>query len=270
MCDPTVLAIGSTVAGLAGTAANYMGQQSAQKSQEAEYNKWAMDQSRNRALENVRQDEMRQQATGSVEQGLSALEAENAQKKIADEQTRLSQYLEGKDAEGKDLPSSTTAPISQADRALSGQAQASDPEFKGVLAQKLSDATKDSKARIAALAKVQAYGGSSRGFQQQGREALIETGRGVDTIANRRRGSLGAYSAEQAVNPRQMQYTKSPFADLASTALSIGAQGLGNAYGGSLGSMFSKAVNPQTVKYSGMPPGMYGPPSSVGAVTQLF
>lgn len=266
MCDPTVLAIGSTVAGLAGTAANYMGQRSAQKSQEAEYSKWAMDQSRNRAMENVRQDQMRQEATASVQQGISELEASNAKKNIEDEQARLSQYLEGKDAAGNDLPSTTTAPVSQADRALSGQLQSSDPEFKGVLAQKLSDATKDSKARIAALAKVQAYGGSSQGFGQQSKQALTETGRELDVIGNLRRGSLGAYSAEQAVNPRQMTYTPSPFASLASTALSIGAQGLGNQYGSGLGSMFSQAAAP-SVKYG---PAVYGPPSSIGAVTQLF
>jgi hypothetical protein len=251
-----------------------MGQQSAQKSQEAEYQQWAAMQSRNRALENQRQEAMREQATGSAQQAISELEAENAKKNIGDEQTRLAQYLEGKDASGGDLPSTTSAPISQADRALSGQNQSDDPLFKSTLAQKLSDATKDSKNRIAALAKVQSYGGSSGGFQQNAKAALGEAGRGIDLVNNARRGSLGAYQTEQAVNPRQMSYTPSPFASLASTALSIGAQGLGNQYGGGLGSMFSKAAVPVTPRPEmfGPPKPLYGPPSPFGVVgvTQLF
>jgi hypothetical protein len=47
-----------------------------------------------------------------------------------------------------------------------------------------------------------------------------------------RRGELGVLDAQQAVDPVQVSYTPSPWADAFSTALQAGAQGLGNISGG--------------------------------------
>jgi hypothetical protein len=44
MCDPTVLAIGSTVAGLAGKAVDYFGEQSAAADQKKAYDDWSAQQ----------------------------------------------------------------------------------------------------------------------------------------------------------------------------------------------------------------------------------
>jgi hypothetical protein len=249
MCDPTVLAIASTVAGVAGQAANYFGQQSAQNKQEKEYKSWAAQQSMNRANENARQDELRRGANAATDQATQDLGAENQKRVQGEEEARLTDYLQGKDQQAHPDPS---APVSVADKTLSGQEGGGD-QFQTDLAQKINAASAASKQRIAALAKVSSYGGSYGGLDQNASTALGTSGRAIDMANDLRKGSLGAYGAEQAVNPKQISYTPSPLAGMASSLFSLGTQGLG--------SMFAGAANPAavapaaTVKYTGpLPP----------------
>src|SRR5262245_55484547 len=117
MCDPTVLTIATTVAGLAGQASSYFGQMSAQKKQEQAYNEWAAQQSKNRALENARQEDLRKQSQQAQQQGLADVSADSQKKAQADEEARLTGYLQGQQP-GQDA----APPVSVTDRMLTGQA----------------------------------------------------------------------------------------------------------------------------------------------------
>jgi hypothetical protein len=255
MCDPTVLAIGSTIAGVAGQAANYFGQQSAQNKQEDAYNEWAAQQSKNRALENSRQEGFRKDAQAAQQQGLQDVGADAQKRAQETEEQRLGDYLQGKDQQAAPDPS---APISIADKTLSGQQDTGagpGDQFQSDLATKINQATAASKQRIQALARVSSYGGSQGGLDTVTSEALRKSGSGIDVTNDLRRGSLGAYGIEQAVNPKQISYTPSPLAGVASSLFSIGTQGLGSMFAGNAATptVTGSGSTPQTMHYGGIP-----------------
>jgi hypothetical protein len=232
LCDPTVLAVGSLVAGVAGTAADYMGQADAARKQEQAYNEWAAQQHANRVAAAAKDEQDRQVANAARVQGLSDVSAANQKTEQATEQTRLTSYLSGQDQTANEAPSTSgQSPTSVADPRLSG-ANLADPSVKADLADKLGRAAQDSKNRIAALAAVSSYGGSSGGLDVSNANAFAKAGEGIDLGNEFRRGDLGVYQTQQAVNPVQWSYTKSPLSGLASTALSFGSQGLGKMLGG--------------------------------------
>jgi len=248
MCDPTVLAVASTVAGIGGQAFNYMGQMNAQNKQEDEYNAWAAQQSKNRNAENVRQEGMRQQAEAARQQGVQDIGAEEQKKRQAEEEARLGKYLQGQDQQAAADPSAT--PVSAADKNLLSGQGAGEPQFQSDLAAKISSASASAAQRIKALATTSSYGGSFGGLDTTNQEALATSGRGIDKENDFRRNSLKVYGIEQDVNPKQISYTPSPIAGISQTLLGLGTQGLG--------SMFGKAVTPiggaaaaapRTIKY---------------------
>lgn len=147
------------------------------------------------------------------------------------EQDRLTAYLQG----DPNSPASneTAAPTAVSDAALSGQ-QGGDETFRNDLTTKLNKASTDAKARIAALAAVGSYGGSSGGLDVSNANAFQRAGEGIDLGNEFRKGDLSVYQTQQAVNPLQYTYTKSPLADLSSTALQFGTQGLGKWLAGSV------------------------------------
>ena len=84
---------------------------------------------------------------------------------------------------------------------------------------------------MAALARVSSYGESFGGLGTTNKEALATSGRGIDAANEMRRGSLSAWGAEKAIDPVQVSYSN-PLGEAFATALQVGTQGLGNAYGG--------------------------------------
>ena len=64
--------------------------------------------------------------------------------------------------------------------------------------------------------------------------AFQRSGQGIDLANEKRRGDLSVYGIQQAVDPLQYTYTKSPIADLSSEALKFGTQGLGKMLAGSV------------------------------------
>jgi len=242
MCDP--LSLGMLAIGVAGTAANSIGQMNAAKKQEEAYNTWAAQQKTNRANENLRQQEFREGAEAARQQGVADLDADNQKKVQAEEEARLaSLYSE----EGTiTAPATGTAP-SASDAALAGQQAAGGQVFQDDLARGLADAAASAKQRIGALATVNSYGGSYGGLGTVNPIALQESGSGIDEANEYRRGSLSAYGVEQAVDPEQITYTPSPIASIASSFLGAGMQGLGGSLvggGGGTGKIMANAVAP--------------------------
>jgi hypothetical protein len=225
MCDPTVLAIGSTVAGLAGKAVDYFGQQSAADEQKKAYDDWAAQQAANRAKASALDEQNRQQADVARAQGLQDVSAESQKTAQQAEQDRLTSYLQGSQDSAASNQSDTT-PTAISDTRLSGQ-QGGDATFQSDLTSKLGEASADAKKRIAALAAVGSYGGSYGGLDNTVAQAFQKSGEGIDLANDFRKGNLAVYNTEQAVNPLTYTYTKSPISGLADTALSVGSQGLG-------------------------------------------
>ena len=230
MCDPTVLAIGSTVAGLAGSAVSSIQQSQAADQQKKAYDDWAAQQHANRVAAAAKDEEDRKMASTAQQQGLQDVSADSQKTAQQAEQDRLSQYLQGNQpASTESNPQPTTA---TSDASLGGVAGAGDKIFQNDLTSKLDKASADSRSRINALAAVSSYGGSFGGLDNTVSKAFSDAGQGIDEANDFRKGDMAVYGTQQAVNPLQYTYTPGPLADFSKQALSYGTQGLGKMLAG--------------------------------------
>jgi hypothetical protein len=231
MCDPVTLSIASTAVGAVGSAANAMGQASAQRKQERNVGIWQQQQQKNRDAESARQEQMRQEADAARRKGVQDISVADQQRRQAEEEAKLLPYLAGETAASDAGVTSGDVPLSVADTAMLSGQQAGDEGFQKETAKKIGEATADARKRISAMAKVASYGGTEGGLGTMNPILQAQAGAGIDAQNEFRRGSLGAFGLEQSVDPVQVQYQPSPLANIFSAALSAGAQGMGNAYG---------------------------------------
>lgn len=234
MCDPSMMAIASlasTVVGTAGSMANAASQRSAQKKQQAEVSAWQQQQKKNRDAEQVRQEGLRQEADKARVAGLESVSGEAQTKRQAEEEARLAQYLAG-NADASVATPEGSAPVAAADTAMLSGQQGGDALVQTDLAKKISEASSNASQRIGALAKVSSFGESFGGLGTMNPLLQAEAGQGIDMFNEFRRGNMGSLALKQAVEPVQVSWSPSPLADIFSTALSVGSQGLGTAYGG--------------------------------------
>ena len=210
--------------------------------------------------ENARQDQLRSEAIKSQQKGVEDLSSDSQKAAQAAEATRLESALAGEEATA---PGANTAQAT-ADAAITGGGYGGDV-YQEDFAKQLSDAMASAKDRTKALATMQSYGDSFGGLGVRNPILLGEAGAGIDEANFKRRGSLSAYGTEQAVDPMQISYSN-PIADIASSFLGVGMQGVGTAAAnGGVSSIFGapktpvikagfKATNP----FAGMPgPGPY-------------
>jgi hypothetical protein len=226
MCDALTIGIAATVAGVAGQAAEAAGQASAQSKQKSAYDTWVAQQDQARNLETQRQDTLRQRAEAAQQAGLTTLSSDQQMQRQSDEEARLTNYLTNQPP-----PAATVgAPTSVADRALTGQGGS--PALMSDLAGRINDATNQAKQRIAALARVSSFGGSSGGLSTTADLSLQNVGRGIDAANNARQGSLGAYNLEHTIEPIQIKHTPSATLPLTNAALMVGTSLLGGQLAG--------------------------------------
>jgi len=230
-----IASLASTVVGTAGSMANAASQRSAQKKQQAEVSAWQQQQKKDRQAEQVRQEQLRTEADKARVAGLQEVSGEAQSKRQAEEEARLAEYLAGKGEASVATPE-TGAPIAAADQAMLSGQQGGDALVQTDLAKKISEASSGAMQRIGALAKVSSFGESFGGLGTMNPLIQQQTGQDIDQFNEFRRGSLGAFGTEKAVEPVQVSWSPSPLADIFSTALSVGAQGMGQAYGGTGGS----------------------------------
>jgi hypothetical protein len=238
MCDP--LSLGALAIGAAGTAANSIGQANAAKKQESEYNSWAAMQKKNREQENARQQGLREQATAAQQQGVEDISLVNQSKLQDAEQARLEAVLAGEDANAAPGPNTPVAPADATATPYGGDVYQND------FGTQLADAMASAKKRIGALATVQSFGDSFGGLGTVNPINQATAGAGIDEANAKREGSLAAYQTEQAVDPTQITYSN-PVADIASSFLGAGMQGLGQgvANGGGISSIFKGTLAPK-------------------------
>jgi hypothetical protein len=230
MCDPVSLALASTAAtvvGAGGTLVNSLGAQKAAKQQQREVSIWQQQQKKNRDASFARQQELRDEANRSREAGLDQLEGQDQNKRQAEEEAELAKQLTGETIAAQP---EAGAPLSASDAALAAEntTPAGGDSFQKDLAAALNTSTKGARQRMQALAGVQSFGN----VMDQNKDILNRSGADIDMFNEFRRGELGVLDAQQAVDPVQVSYTPSPWADAFSTALQAGAQGLGNISGG--------------------------------------
>ena len=228
MCDPTVLAIGSTVAGLAGSAVSSIQQSNAADQQNKAYNDWAAQQHANRVAAAQKDEQDRQIASTAQQQGLQDVSAKSQSADQTAEQSRLSSYLQG----NQPASTETNAPTAASDASLGGAVGSDDKVFANDLSTKLDKASADSKQRINALATVGSYGGSFGGLDNSVSQAFSKAGGGIDMANDFRKGDMAVYGTQQAVNPLQYTYDPGPLPALSSAALQYGTQGLGKMLAG--------------------------------------
>jgi hypothetical protein len=229
MCDPVSLAIASTVAtgvGAVGSLASSAQARSAQKRQQQEVQAWQREQKRARDTESLRQESLRQEAEATRQVGVGKLSAEEQKKAQEAEAARLETELTG---QGMTAAPEAVAPISASDVAIAKESAGQN--YKSDLAAAINSATKGARQRLGALADISAYGESFGGMGTRAKEALAASGADINMFNEFRRGSLGAFGVEQNIDPVQLSSGESPMADLFSTALQVGAQGLGKYYG---------------------------------------
>ena len=228
MCDPVSLTMAATTAiGAAGSVASSMSAASAQKKQAANVQAWQREQQQMRNAEKVRQEQFRQEADVERMKTVEALDAPDQQAAQEAEQERLAAYMQNQDRAAE-----TGGPISAADTEL---AQASSPtnseDFRSDMAKKINEATKGARERIKAMATTASYGNSFGGLANRNQQLLEELGRGIDKFNEFRRGSLGSFGLEKAIDPVEVTGSTSALPELFSAAFQMGTQGLGNAYG---------------------------------------
>jgi hypothetical protein len=214
MCDAVSLSIASTIAGVAGTAANSIGQMNAAKKQREAVATWQAEQKQYRALEEQRQSQMRADAEAARVKGLEQLTPEAQTEAVTAEGERLGDYLN--DGETADAPQAV------ADQAMLSGQQFGTGSFQEELARKISETLGESRERIDALAQAQAYGGSADGLSRRSADIQNEAAQGIDMQNWLRKSSMGAYGAEQAVRPLEVTYNPQPLADLFASLTSVG------------------------------------------------
>jgi hypothetical protein len=203
------------IASMASGVADVFGQMGAQKKQDEAYAVWAEQQKKSREDANRRQEASRNAAELARTQGVDAVSATGQTAAQDAESARLSNYLLDKSGDlTSDDSTSTLAGNAGGDVLepvadkflLAGQGSGSDT-FKTDLAAKINNAAASARQRIKALATVSSYGPSFGGLDNYTAAAFQKSGGGIDRFNEYRRGDLGVYDTERAINPVQWSYT---------------------------------------------------------------
>jgi hypothetical protein len=269
MCDPSILATisaVSTVAGLAGSGMSALSSMNAQKKQKQEIEAWQRKQAMNREAQQVRQEQLRGQAEAARQQGVQAVGAENQKKVQAEEEARLTKYLQGQGEAAQATPEAGAAPVSGADL-LKTAGVTGDKEITNDLAYKLNQATKGAQQRLQALAGVSSYGGSSGGLGTVNPLAQQASGQGIDLANNMRKGELAVYDLQQGINPVQIQANANPLSDLFSFMTQVGSAGMAKGAGGAAAAGASAIGDPWGgLRYVSTPSSVKVPFSKTGSI----
>jgi hypothetical protein len=216
MCDPlsAIAAIGA----IGGAFMNYSAQQSLISNQQAANAEWIAYQQRKAREEWARQDAARMKAEAARQDTLSELTPEKQKEAQAQEQERVQQDITPTDMLDQQ-------PELLQDKLLTGQKGAS-PIIQADIAEKITQASRDARARIANLATIQSYGGSQFGLQNRAQDLFNQSGADIKLQGNIRQGSLGAYNIEKAVQPIHWSASPSPWGGIAGALAGIAGKGM--------------------------------------------
>lgn len=220
MCDPM-----SAIAGIAAIGSafmSYSAQQDLMSHQEASNAQWVAYQRRKGQEEWQRQEDARRRADIAREDTLNKLRPEEQKKAQGEEEQRVQQDITPKDLLDEH-------PELLQDKLLSGQKGAS-PIIQQDIADRITDASKEARTRIANLATIQSYGGSQFGLQNRAQDLFNQSSADINLQGNVRRGSLAAYNVEKGVQPVQWQASPSPWGGIAGALAGMAGKGFGASF----------------------------------------
>lgn len=228
MCDPvSIIGLGFSI----GMSLYNMQQQQDMASQQSAANDQWVAYQRRQSQDYLRRDEdLRKNAEAARSGSLEELDAKKQTAAQEGEAERLKVALTPEDvanqAEGD--------PNALASAMFSGQQNGSD-EMKTAIQGHIQQAAIEARKRIAALANVQAYGGSQYGLTNRANTIFNTAGQDIRLAGNERAGVLSAYNVAKAVEPIKIaQYSGGAAGGLANAGAQVAGQGLGNALAASI------------------------------------
>lgn len=222
MCDPMVGAIIGVVGSMASAAYSYSQQSSLMAKQEQANAQWVAYQRKERNEAWQRDQEARQKAEAARQGALDQLKPEEQKAAQTTEQQRVQQ-----DITPKDMADVETQLIG--DKLLSGQAGA-DPAIKQDIAGQITQASRDARARIAALSTIESYGGSQFGLQNRAQNVLNQSGQDIRLQGDIRQGNNAALGVATNVEPLRYQATPSMAGGIASSLAGIAGKSFGGSF----------------------------------------
>jgi hypothetical protein len=217
MCDPMMGL--SLLGSVASAAINYSQQQAAENMQNQANQEWMAYQRQKSQQEWDRQEQMRQTAENARQASVEDMSPEKQQEAQTEEEKRVE-----KEITPERMNQGDDAIIG--DQMLSGQ-QGTSSQIMGDVRDRITSASRDARARIAALSTMQSYGGSQFGLQPRTKSVFAKSGQVIGLSGNERQGSLGAYQAEKAVPVARVSSSPSPWAGIASSLAGIAGKGIG-------------------------------------------
>jgi len=231
MCDPITATVIGVVGSLGSAFMSYSQQQSLMKNQEAANASWAAYQRQKAAEEGQRQEAARQRAEAARQDTLGKVDAGSQKEAQQTEQSRLEQEFQ---------PQVLRDPQSLNDMLLTGQGKNVSPVIQTDVANRITQASKDARARIANLATIQSYGGSQFGLQNRAQDLFNQSGQNIRLQGDIRQGSLAAFGVEKNVQPLQYAASPSPWGGIAGALAGIAGKA-GTSIGGSPSFSFNGA-----------------------------
>ena len=223
MCDPiSIIGLGFSI----GMSLYNMQQQQDMASQQSAANDQWVAYQRRQSQDYLRRDEdLRKNAEAARSGSLEELDAKKQTTAQEGEAERLKVALTPEDvanqAEGD--------PNALASAMFSGQQNGSD-EMKTAIQGHIQQAAIEARKRIAALANVQAYGGSQYGLTNRANTIFNTAGQDIRLAGNERAGQLAAYNVAKAVEPiKIVQHGGQSLGSGAAAGAQIAGTGLGNA-----------------------------------------
>jgi hypothetical protein len=190
------MAAGLPLLGLALTAGSAAMQYASAQAMNEQYQKaqseWVAYQRQKKMEFNQKEQENRRLAAQARAEGLNKLG--KMDQTVKGETARLTDTL-NQGNKIADAPQATVANL-----LLSGQG--GDQGFKTYLAKTVNQAAKSARNQTAALAAMQAYGGSQFGLQRTNAQTLLDSGQMIDFFNQRRKGDQGVLRIEQNVPMR--------------------------------------------------------------------
>jgi hypothetical protein len=207
------------IGSVASAGIGYMQQTSLINSQNQANNEWVAYQRQQAQDEWAKETAARQRAEAA---------RQGALEKVAPDAQKAAQQTEEQRVQTDITPTNMLDQNPQliGDKLLSGQ-KGGNAQVQGQIADQITQASRDARARIAALSTIQSYGGSQFGLQNRAQDIFNQSGQDIRLQGDFRTGDLAAYNAAKAVPVRQFAASPSPFGGIAGALAGIAGKGIG-------------------------------------------
>lgn len=229
MCDPiSIIGLGLSIGS---AVANQQAQQDMVDQQNQANDAWVAYQRRQSQEYSARDEELRKNAEAAREGTLTELSVQKQTAAQQGEQGRLTAALTPEQT--KAMAAGDTSAI---DKTLLQGQQGTDAGVKSNIEMQIQQAAQDARARIAALAAVQSYGGSQFGLTNRANTIFNTAGQDIRLASDERSGQLAAYNVAKAVEPiKIVQHGSSSLGGIAASAAQTAGKGLGSMMASSMG-----------------------------------